>query len=108
METVENQTAGFPRFPQPPGNRNHRDFHIPTARTTIPLSRTKTIARALRALAMKTNQQRKESIRSRPQRIERLSFRLIPHWNRFATSGSSRIGIELSVQAHPALDNSWE
>src|SRR3954453_6614893 len=33
-------------------------------------------------------------------------FRLIPRWNQTATSGSSRIGIKLSFQAHPALDNS--
>jgi hypothetical protein len=33
-------------------------------------------------------------------------FRLIPHWNHFAVSGSLRIGITQILQAHSALDNS--
>jgi hypothetical protein len=35
-----------------------------------------------------------------------LLFRLTPHWNQSAALGSPRIGINLSVQAHYALDNS--
>ena len=30
--------CGFPRFPPPLGNRHRRDFHIPTAPTTLPCS----------------------------------------------------------------------
>src|ERR1035441_3816411 len=35
-----------------------------------------------------------------------LMFRLTSHWKQFRISGSSRIGNDLPVQAHPALDNS--
>jgi hypothetical protein len=54
MENVENQTAVYPRFPPPLGNRPRRDFHIPTAPATVPFSRKpknqKVAARAFRAL----------------------------------------------------------
>src|ERR1039457_7216515 len=35
-----------------------------------------------------------------------LMFRLTSHWKQFRISGSSRIGNDLPVQAHPAMDNS--
>src|ERR1022692_4291510 len=37
-----------------------------------------------------------------------LMFRLTSHWKQFRISGSSRIGNDLPVQAHPALDNSLD
>jgi hypothetical protein len=47
--------GGFPSFPTALGNRQPRDFHIPTGPTTASLSTNPTSVRALRALAKETS-----------------------------------------------------
>jgi hypothetical protein len=103
METVENQTAGFPRFPQPLGNRKHRDSHIPPAPTTSDYflnTKNALHARAQRALAANfTTEERSNPRHPNQDRIcvrfqahaaleSNPTFRLIVRWNQNSISGS--------------------
>jgi hypothetical protein len=80
-------TSSFPPSPTALGNRQRRDFHIPTAPTVfLPLYRIQT-ARTLRALAQNQDERRFHPAKRRLR------------------SGSSRIGMKPRFQAHLALES---
>ena len=106
VETVENQTTGFPPFPQPLGNRKYGDFHIPTAPTSVIALSSKHKHPRSRflggrcALPSQIRNRRKEHSHSPAcdrnsfrfqahAALESTSpFRLIPRWNQKSISGS--------------------
>jgi hypothetical protein len=97
VENVENQTAVSHCFPPPLGNRQQRDFHIPTAPMTaspfFPTRQTNTTARTLRVLAAPNRYGMKGACCGTDATI------ILPR------SGSSRIGTKLLAQAHAALES---
>jgi len=121
VESVESQEQASHSFHEPLGNlaNTKRDSHIPTAPATKAMGKWKTKSRFStfpppRGYIGKTNEkprragfaprpskttehQRKETC---PGNLDVAIFRLTPHWNRTAVSGSWRIGINSRFQAH--------
>jgi hypothetical protein len=82
--------SGFPPFPPPLGNRPWGDFHIPTATTTVSsFPESKPTAHALRGVHDRKKRPKKGEIRSQPKGPTMV-----------LVSGSPRIGISSSFQAH--------
>lgn len=98
-------TSSFPPSPTALGNRQRRDFHIPTAPTVCRDDKTKTTR--LSPFGRLPNQiQSREKLPIAAQPGVR-DFRLISHWNRRSVSGSLRVGIKSRFQAHFWIGKCW-
>ena len=94
VENEENQTTVFPRFPPPLGNRQRRDFHIPTAPTASSLTPQQPDER-LAPSAHRARPTTERTPQAHPGATPLLqNLRLILYWNQSAVSGSFSVGIK--------------